>query len=141
MMAARNPKPNPASVTTRARAKPERGMTSPRPRVKKAGLAARRHHGGPGAILHEAEAKHEANSPNPDENQERERTVETQQGFTGPPLRDEAHYEFPHGPGGAVKQASKAELSRDAAGQDDGLERIPEHDKKDRDTCNERSWS
>src|SRR5271157_5881579 len=35
MTAARKPKPNPASVTTRKRAMPERGTTSPSPRVKK----------------------------------------------------------------------------------------------------------
>src|SRR5258708_35879431 len=35
---------------------------------QESGLAARHHHSGPGPILHQAEAKHEANGPNCDEN-------------------------------------------------------------------------
>src|SRR5436309_775914 len=84
-------------------------------------LAAGHNHRGPSAILHEAEAKHEANGPNPDEHKERERAVESQQSFTGLRLRDEADHEFPQVPSGAVKKASEAELSRDTARQDNGL--------------------
>src|SRR5437762_4031054 len=110
--------------------------------VQTCALPISRHdHRGPGAILHETEAEHEANGPNSDENEERERAVEAQQSFTGLGLRDEANHEFPSFPGGPVKKASQAELSRDAARENDGFESVPEHDQKDRDTCRERSGS
>src|SRR5258708_17896758 len=64
-----------------AKAESEEGRAAEIDIRLEAGLAARHHHGGPGAILHEAEAKHETNSPNPYKNQERERAVETQQRF------------------------------------------------------------
>src|SRR5256885_14396544 len=104
-------------------------------------LAARHDHRGACAILHEAEAKHEANGPNPDENEKRERAIKTQQGLTGFGLRDEADDESPRFPGRAVKKPSKAELSRDAARENDGLEGVPQDDQKDRDTYSERSGS
>src|SRR6266436_2909739 len=104
-------------------------------------LVAGCYYGGPGAILHQAKAQHQANGPDTDENEERERAIETQHGFSRLGLGDEAHHEFPHGPGGAVKKASEAKLSRDAARENDGLERIPQHDQKDRDTRGERSRS
>src|SRR6266436_9486922 len=104
-------------------------------------LASGRHHGGPCAILHKAEPQHEANGPDPYENEEREWAIETQHGFARLRLGDEAHHEFPSFPGGAVKKAREAELPRDAARQDDGLERVPKHDEKDRDTRRERSRS
>ena len=85
-------------------------------------------HCGTGAILHESKAKHEAHGPNSDEHQERERAIETEQSFTGLGLGDEANHKLPNVPGGTVEKAREAEFSRDAARQDDSLERVPEHD-------------
>src|SRR5712692_7111026 len=126
-----------------AQAKGEEGRAAEIESRQETRLAARHNHGGPGAILHEAEAEHEADGPNPDENEKRERAIKTQQGFTGLARRDEADHEFPRRPGGAEKKASEAELARDAARENDGLERVPEHDQKDRDTCSEhsRNWN
>src|SRR5216683_3570363 len=124
-----------------AQAEGEEGRAAEIDIRQETGLASRHDHRGPGAVLHETEAKHKANGPNSDENEEREWAVEAQQSFTGLGLRDEANHEFPSFPGGPVKKASQAELSRDAARENDGFERVPEHDQKDRDTCSERSRS
>src|SRR5206468_667697 len=124
-----------------AHAKSKKGRAAEVDVRQKAWLASGNNHRGPSAILHETESKHEANGPNSDENEERKRAVESQQGFAGLRSRNEADHEFPHVPGGTVKKASEAELSRDAARKDYGLESIPKHDQKDRDTCSESSWS
>src|SRR6266851_7692117 len=124
-----------------AQAEGEEGRAAEIDIRQETGLAARHDHRGPGAILHETEAKHEANGPNSDENEEREWAIEPQQRFTGLGFRDEANHEFPSFPSGPVKKASQPELSRDAARENDGFERVPEHDQKDRDTCSERSRS
>src|SRR5712692_6140682 len=91
-----------------AQAKGEEGRAAEIDIRQETRLAARHDHRGPGAILHEAEAEHQASGPNSYQNKERERAVESQQVLTGLGLRDEAYHEFPRFPGRPVKKASQA---------------------------------
>src|SRR2546430_10063210 len=53
-----------------AQAEGKKGRTAEIDIRQETRLTARHHHCGPRAILHEAEAQHEANGPNSDENEE-----------------------------------------------------------------------
>src|SRR5882724_11000690 len=117
-----------------AQAEREEGRAAEIDVRQETGLGTGHHHRGPRTILHEPESQHEADGPNPNKNEKRERSIKTQQSLAGLARRDESGHESPSDPRGTVEKASEPELSRDAAREDDGLKRVPKDDHEDRDT-------
>src|SRR6266446_1520928 len=109
----------------------------------KAGLRSGHDHGRAGTILHQPKTENESHGPHANQNQQRDRAEEAQQRLAALPRRYEPNDELPGGPRRFVKQASEPESAGDASWKDDGLERVPNDDQKDRDTRGEsaRSWN
>src|SRR5581483_1424339 len=106
----------PASITAKARATPDTGARSPRPRVKKVvplkyksseGMDVARPEGRTRRALQQGEGNNQAGGPKRQQEQQRERTVETEKAFVPAALARRACQPCPGPPGAAVKQGSQ----------------------------------
>src|SRR5207302_10818015 len=68
----------------------------------------------------------DSSAPADQEQDEREGTVETEEGLT-PPARQQSGDGLPGAPGGAVEESGEADPAADATRQNDRLERVPQH--------------
>jgi hypothetical protein len=107
----------------------------------KARLATCCDHSRASAVLHEAKSQNQAGGPNSHENEQRQWAVKAQKRFPCLAGGNEAYSKSPDFPGGSKKETRETKLTRHAPRQDDGLKRIPQHDQKNRDTCDKGTWS
>jgi hypothetical protein len=80
-------------------------------------------------VVDEGEAEDHDCGPDDEKKNERERTVVAEKDFAAAGMVKAASEEAPGKPGGDVEEAGEAEAAGGAAGQDDGLEGIEEHDR------------
>src|SRR5208282_2519486 len=100
----------------------------------KAWLATSYDHSRASAVLHEAKSQDQAEGPNPHQNEQRQRAIKAQDRFPSLAGGNETYNKSPGLPGGSIEESRKAKLARHAPRQDDGLKRVPQNGKKDRDT-------